>query len=144
MVTCPEYASVMRVNECPVKLTVDLIGGKWKTLILYYLKRGPQRTGVLQQRIEGVSKKMLTQQLRELERDGLIRRKNYAEMPPKVEYALTPHGETLKPILGLMAAWGARHRARYAPAFSVGETHLQSEEKLAQKQKKGRLFGLPR
>src|SRR5260370_725924 len=72
LVTYSQYASVMRENECPVKLTVDLIGGKWKTLILYYLKRGPQRTGVLQQRIEGVSKKMLTQQLRELERDGLI------------------------------------------------------------------------
>jgi DNA-binding HxlR family transcriptional regulator len=104
----------MRENECPVKLTVDLIGGKWKTLILYYLKRGPKRTGVLQQRIEGVSKKMLTQQLRELERDGLIKRKDYGEVPPRVEYALTPHGETLRPILGLMAAWGARHRARYA------------------------------
>jgi DNA-binding HxlR family transcriptional regulator len=103
----------MRENECPVKLTVDLIGGKWKTLILYYLKRGPQRTGVLQQRIEGVSKKMLTQQLRELERDGLIQRKDYAEVPPRVEYLLTPHGETLKPILRLMAAWGARHRVRY-------------------------------
>ncbi|HEY1947904.1 MAG TPA: helix-turn-helix domain-containing protein [Bryobacteraceae bacterium] len=106
----------MRENECPVKLTVDLIGGKWKTLILYYLKRGPQRTGVLQQRIEGVSKKMLTQQLRALERDGLIKRKDYAEVPPRVEYALTPHGETLKPILGLMAAWGARHRVRYTRA----------------------------
>ena len=116
MVTCPQYPSVMRENECPVKLTVDLIGGKWKTLILYYLKRGPQRTGVLQQRIEGVSKKMLTQQLRELERDGLIRRKDYAEMPPRVEYALTGHGETLKPILALMAAWGARHRVRYGRA----------------------------
>ena len=103
----------MRANECPVKLTVDLIGGKWKTLILYYLKRGPQRTGVLQQRVEGVSKKMLTQQLRELERDGLIQRTDYAQVPPKVEYSLTLHGETLKPILGLMAAWGTRHRARY-------------------------------
>jgi len=109
----------MRENECPVKLTVDLIGGKWKTLILYYLKRGPQRTGVLQRRIEGVSKKMLTQQLRELERDGLIQRKDYAEVPPRVEYALTPHGETLKPILALMAAWGARHRTKYAHTASA-------------------------
>lgn len=111
MVTGAQYAFGMRANECPVKWTLDLIEGKWKTLILYYLKRGPQRTGVLQRRIEGVSKKMLTQQLRELERDGLVRRKDYVEKPPRVEYALTPHGETLKPILGLMAAWGARHRA---------------------------------
>jgi DNA-binding HxlR family transcriptional regulator len=103
----------MSEHECPVKLTVDIIGGKWKTLILYFLKPGPQRTGVLQQRIVGVSKKMLTQQLRELERDGLIARKDYQEVPPRVEYSLTRHGETLKPILGLMAAWGSKHRARY-------------------------------
>jgi|SRR5580700_7926022 DNA-binding HxlR family transcriptional regulator len=103
----------MSEYECPVKLTVDLIGGKWKTLILYFPKEGSQRTGVLQQRIIGVSKKMLTQQLRELERDGLIERKDYQEVPPKVEYSLTRHGETLKPILRLMAAWGAKHRRRY-------------------------------
>jgi DNA-binding HxlR family transcriptional regulator len=129
LVTGSQYASVMRENECPVKLTVDLIGGKWKTLILYYLKRGPQRTGALQQRIEGVSKKMLTQQLRALERDGLIKRKDYAEVPPRVEYALTPHGETLKPILGLMAAWGTRHRARYTratPELSVAHKRAGS------------------
>ena len=102
----------MRADECPVKWTVDLIGGKWKPLILYCLKRGPQRIGVLQRRIEGVSKKMLAQQLRELERVGLIERKDYAEVPPRVEYALTPLGETLKPLLGLMATWGALHRAR--------------------------------
>ncbi len=121
----------MRENECPVKLTVDLIGGKWKTLILYYLKRGPQRTGVLQQRIDGVSKKMLTQQLRELERDGLIVRKDYREVPPRVEYALSAHGETLKPILALMAAWGTRHRARYAgstPRLTV-EPKLQGRNR---------------
>jgi DNA-binding HxlR family transcriptional regulator len=103
----------MSEYECPVKLTVDLIGGKWKTLILHFLKGGSQRTGALQQRIVGVSKKMLTQQLRELERDGLIERRDYREVPPRVEYSLTKHGETLKPILGLMAAWGAKHRKSY-------------------------------
>jgi DNA-binding HxlR family transcriptional regulator len=113
LVTGRLYAFVTRESECPVKLTVDLIGGKWKTLILYYLMRGPQRTGVLLQRISGVSKKMLTQRLRKLERGGLIQRNDYAEVPPRVEYALTPHGESLKPILGVMAAWGARHQAKY-------------------------------
>ncbi|MBV9036102.1 MAG: helix-turn-helix transcriptional regulator [Acidobacteriaceae bacterium] len=103
----------MSEHECPVKLTVDIIGGKWKTLILYFLKGGPQRTGALQQRIIGISKKMLTQQLREMQRDGLIERKDYGEVPPRVEYSLTHHGETLKPILELMAAWGAEHRRRY-------------------------------
>ena len=103
----------MSERECPVKLTVDLIGGKWKTLVLYFLKGGPQRTGVLHQCIIGISKKVLTQQLRELERDGLVERKDYREVPPRVEYSLTRHGETLKPILELMAAWGVKHRARY-------------------------------
>ena len=103
----------MSERECPVKLTVNIIGGKWKTLILYFLKSGPQRTGALHQRIIGISKKMLTQQLREMQRDGLIERKDYGEMPPRVEYSLTKHGETLKPLLGLMATWGAKHRARY-------------------------------
>ena len=103
----------MSERECPVKLTVDIIGGKWKTLILYFLKGGPQRTGALHQRIIGISKKMLTQQLREMQRDGLIERKDYGEAPPRVEYSLTKHGETLKPLLELMAVWGAKHRVRY-------------------------------
>ncbi len=103
----------MNEHECPVKLTVDIIGGKWKTLILYFLKSGPQRTGALHGRIVGISKKMLAQQLREMQRDGLIERRDYGEAPPRVEYSLTKHGETLKPILGLMAAWGEKHRRKY-------------------------------
>ena len=112
----------MSERECPVKLTVDIIGGKWKTLILYFLKGGPQRTGALHQRIIGISKKMLTQQLREMQRDGLIERRDYREVPPRVEYSLTKHGETLKPLLGLMAAWGAKHRAKYGrmPSKTTG------------------------
>ena len=108
----------MSESECPVKLTVDMIGGKWKTLILYFLKGGPQRTGSLQQHIVGVSKKMLTQQLKELEHDGLIERKDYHQVPPKVEYSLTAHGETLKPILAMMASWGSKHRSRYGRVAS--------------------------
>ncbi len=110
----------MSERECPVKLTVDIIGGKWKTLILYFLKSGPQRTGALHQRIIGISKKMLTQQLREMQRDGLIERRDYGEVPPRVEYSLTKHGETLKPLLGLMAAWGTKHRVRYGRMPSEG------------------------
>jgi DNA-binding HxlR family transcriptional regulator len=99
--------------DCPVKLTAHIIGGKWKPLILFYLEGGTRRFGELGKLIPGMTKKMLTQHLRELERDGLVHRKVYAVVPPKVEYTLTQHGKSLKPILELMSAWGAKHRARY-------------------------------
>jgi DNA-binding HxlR family transcriptional regulator len=98
---------------CPVKLTTDVIGGKWKPLILFYLEHGTKRFGELRKMIPGMTKKMLTQHLRDLERDEIVRRKVYAVVPPKVEYSLTKHGESLKPILKLMSAWGNRHRKRY-------------------------------
>jgi DNA-binding HxlR family transcriptional regulator len=98
---------------CPVKLTTDVIGGKWKPLILFYLESGTKRFGELRKLIPGMTKKMLTQHLRDLERDEVIRRKVYAVVPPKVEYSLTRHGESLKPILRLMSAWGVKHRKRY-------------------------------
>ena len=98
---------------CPVKLTTDIIGGKWKPLILFYLEGGTRRFGELQKLIPGLTKKMLTQHLRELERDEVVHRKVYAVVPPKVEYSLTRHGESLNPILKLMSAWGTKHRARY-------------------------------
>jgi len=103
----------MESFQCSVKLTADIIGGKWKPLILFYLESGTKRFSQLQRLIPGMTKKMLTQHLRELERDEIIRRKVYAEVPPRVEYSLTKHGESLKPILKLMSAWGTRHRARY-------------------------------
>lgn len=98
---------------CAVKLTTDIIGGKWKPLILYFLEGHTRRFSELQRLIPGMTKKMLTQHLRELERDEIIRRKVYAEVPPRVEYSLSKHGESLKPILKAMSAWGHRHRARY-------------------------------
>jgi len=98
---------------CPVNLTADIIGGKWKPLIIFYLESGTLRFGQLQKLIPGMTKKMLTQHLRELERDGIINRKVYAVVPPKVEYSLTKHGCSLKPILKQMSAWGTKHRARY-------------------------------
>jgi DNA-binding HxlR family transcriptional regulator len=101
---------------CPVKLTTDIIGGKWKPLILFYLEGRTRRFSELKRLIPQLTKKMLTQHLRELERDEIIRRKVYPEVPPRVEYSLTRHGETLKPILKLMSAWGNRHRARYGLA----------------------------
>jgi DNA-binding HxlR family transcriptional regulator len=99
--------------NCPVKLTASIIGGKWKPPLLFHLEGRTRRFCELQRLIPGLTKKMLTQHLRELERDGIVHRKVYAEVPPRVEYSLTRHGESLKPILKLMSAWGNRHRARY-------------------------------
>ncbi|MBZ5570929.1 MAG: helix-turn-helix transcriptional regulator [Acidobacteriia bacterium] len=109
---------------CPVKLTADIIGGKWKPMILFYLEGGTLRFGQLQKRIPGMTKKMLTQHLRELEHDGIIHRKVYAIVPPKVEYSLTKHGESLKPILKLMSAWGTKHRARYG----TPKSHVRAQK----------------
>ena len=109
---------------CPVKLTTDIIGGKWKPLILFYSEGRTRRFSELKRLIPQLTKKMLTQHLRELERDEIIRRKVYPEVPPRVEYSLTRHGETLKPILKLMSAWGTKHRARYG----LAKAHTRHEE----------------
>jgi len=104
----------MKIDEfnCPVKATMEIIGGKWKPIILYYLKDGTQRFGELQRLIPNITKKMLTQQLRELERDKIIERKVFHQVPPKVEYSLSKYGKSLKPVLELMANWGTAHRAK--------------------------------
>lgn len=106
----------MRIDEtnCPVKATMEIIGGKWKPVILYYLKDGVKRFGELQRCIPHATKKMLTQQLRELEKDGIVKRKVFKVVPPKVEYSLTEYGDTLRPILELMADWGINHRSKNA------------------------------
>ncbi|WP_346887466.1 helix-turn-helix domain-containing protein [Clostridium sp. UBA1056] len=97
-------------KSCPIEHTVDLIGHKWKVLILRNLmNNGIQRFNELNKGIEGISQKMLTQQLRQMETDGLIRRKIYPEVPPKVEYSLTELGQTLKPVLDVMSHWGTEH-----------------------------------
>jgi len=99
-------------KDCPVRTTMGIIGGKWKPIILYYVKSlGVCRFGELQRYIPHITKKMLTQQLRELERDGIIRRKVFPQVPPRVDYSLTKEGKTLEPILNSMAEWGAKHRA---------------------------------
>jgi DNA-binding HxlR family transcriptional regulator len=99
----------MNYNDCPVTRTLEIMGGKWKPIILHYLAEGPRRSGELARLIPRASAKMLTQQLRELERDRLIRRKVYREVPPRVEYSLSPLGESLRPIMLAMCAWGVAH-----------------------------------
>ena len=103
----------MTIDECPVKWTTDLIGGKWKPLILYYLTDGPQRYGELLRLVPGISKKMLTQQVRELERADLVARRVHPGIALKVEYSLSAHGRTLKPVLEAMAEWGTAHKKKH-------------------------------
>lgn len=99
--------------HCPVEATLDVIGGKWKVVILYHLTQdGTHRFAVLRRKIPGVSERMLTQQLRELEDDGIVHREVYPEVPPKVEYSLTDYGRTLRPITEVMCEWGQRHMRR--------------------------------
>jgi len=100
-------------GDCPVQLTAEVIGGKWKPLILFYLEDRTRRFSELQRLIPGSTKKMLTKHLRELERDDVIHRQVFAQVPPRVQYSLTRHGQSLRPILRLMSAWGQRHRSRY-------------------------------
>jgi len=91
---------------CPIVSTLNTIGGKWKPMILHMLSGGTMRFGKLKKNIPPISQKMLTQQLRELELDGIVRREIYPEVPPRVEYSLTERGTTLKPILDALYEWG--------------------------------------
>lgn len=97
---------------CEVETTLKVIGGRWKVLIIRELIAGVKRFGELQRALNGITQKMLTQQLRELEEDGIIHREVYPQIPPKVEYSLTPLGESLKPILYAMHEWGIQHSAQ--------------------------------
>ncbi|MEM9997319.1 MAG: helix-turn-helix domain-containing protein [Bacteroidota bacterium] len=94
---------------CPVTAVVDLVGGKWKIPILWQLGQGTLRFGELRRALPGISEKMLAQQLGQLTEDELVARTAYAEIPPRVEYALTPLGQSLVPALNALAAWGAAH-----------------------------------
>lgn len=97
--------------ECStIKVSLDVMGGKWKPLILYLLQKETLRFSELQKKIDNITQKMLAQQLRELEADGVVNRKVYPEVPPKVEYSLTKHGKTLIPMLLTMEKWGREHR----------------------------------
>lgn len=95
---------------CPVATTVQLIGSKWKLLILRNLRMRPWRFNELRRDLEGVSQKVLTDSLRAMEDDGIITRTVYPEVPPRVEYALSPLGESIGPILDAMAKWGEEYK----------------------------------
>jgi DNA-binding HxlR family transcriptional regulator len=109
-------------SYCPVETTLHVISGRWKTVILFHLFDGTKRFSELLRSMGGITQKMLTQQLREMERDGVVRRRVYPQVPPKVEYSLTPLGHSLRPVVEAMCRWGQRHnqvtarrRARLQP-----------------------------
>jgi DNA-binding HxlR family transcriptional regulator len=95
--------------SCGLDATLRVIAGKWKPLILYFLLQGPNRYGELKRAVRGVSDKVLIQQLKELEADGVVIRTDYKEVPPRVDYALTPLGRTLAEALEPLCAWGTAH-----------------------------------
>ncbi|MBB6215925.1 DNA-binding HxlR family transcriptional regulator [Anaerosolibacter carboniphilus] len=96
-----------KIYTCTFEITIDLIGGKWKPLIIWHLgSKGTQRFSELKKLLPQITQKMLTQQLRELETDNLVIRKVYPQVPPKVEYSLSELGKTLMPILSMMCDWG--------------------------------------
>lgn len=94
-----------RQYRCPVEVAMDVVSGKWKCLVLWHLHDGPKRYKELERIVSGVSPKMLTQQLKEMERDGLLSRAVYPEVPPRVEYSLTELGHSTFPILEMMQSW---------------------------------------
>jgi DNA-binding HxlR family transcriptional regulator len=100
----------MRLSECPVRATIDVIEGKWKPIVVNALKEGTLRFGQLRRHAPEATKKVLTEQLRELEADQIIARKTFGQRWERVEYSLTPYGRTLVPVLTLMAKWGNTHK----------------------------------
>jgi DNA-binding HxlR family transcriptional regulator len=104
----------MNAEECSVRAALSVIGGKWKPVIARYLMLGTRRFGELRKLMPDVTQKMLTQQLRELERDGIVARKVHQQVPPKVEYSLTSYGKTLRPLLHALCKWGEKHRLKVA------------------------------
>lgn len=106
-------------EPCPMREVLDRVGDKWSVLVVMCLSEGTQRFGQLRRRIEGISQRMLTETLRGLERDGLVRRAVFATVPVRVEYTLTPMGETLIEPLSALAAWAVRYRAPIAAARVV-------------------------
>jgi len=102
-----EILNVLGSDECGIEYTLSKMGGKWKPLIVWFLaKNGTKRYGEIRRFIPSVTNKMLSQQLKELAKDGLVKRKDFKTIPPKVEYTITEEGLTLVPILDLMCAWG--------------------------------------
>ncbi|MGL4967599.1 MAG: winged helix-turn-helix transcriptional regulator [Inquilinus sp.] len=123
----PPRDQARRSYGCAVEVTLAVMGGKWKPVILYQLLEGPRRFGELRKHFGGVSQRSLTLQLRELETDGIVHRQVFAEVPPRVEYSLTEYGRTLAPVLDAMKAWGQSFRDRVERTAAAADTRLPAE-----------------
>ncbi|MGO4172131.1 winged helix-turn-helix transcriptional regulator [Bosea sp. TAF32] len=115
----PRFKEPYSSAACPVEATLGLIGGKWKGIALYHLMGGTLRFSEIRRRVPGVTQRMLTTQLRELEVDGLIVRVVYPEVPPRVEYSLSAKGRTLEPVIVALKAWGEAHACSSQPRTAV-------------------------
>ena len=105
-------SKTIQPEKCPVETSIDVLAGKWKILILWYLLSETKRFSELQKLMPTITQKMLIQKLRELERDEIVHREVYPVVPPKVEYSLTPYGQSLKPILKSLYLWGEIHKEK--------------------------------
>ena len=119
--------------HCALDVTMDFIGGKWKSIVLWYLRKEAKRFSELNRHILGITEKMLSMQLRELEKDGLVSRKVFAEVPPRVEYTLTKEGRTLLPLLEELAKWGRYMGGKFGSIEEVKGT--RSKKSAAPKKK---------
>lgn len=108
--------------HCHVESAIAVVGGKWKAWILWHLYDGVRRYGELRRLTPGITGKMLTQHLRELERDGVVERKVFIQKVPKVEYSFTNHGETLRPVLKELCLWGGKHAEHLAGTRKRGKS----------------------
>lgn len=108
-----------RVFHCAMDITMGYIGGKWKAIVLWYLRKDAKRFSELKRLIPGITEKMLSLQLKQLEKDGIIKRKIYAEVPPRVEYSLSEEGKSLKPVLEEIASWGRYMGKKYGKTEEV-------------------------
>lgn len=98
--------------RCDVEATLSVVGGKWKLPLIWFLREGPRRFSACRRQFPEISQKVLTQQLREMEADGVVHREVFRQVPPRVEYALTPFGQSLAPVLDALDAWGQGHGKR--------------------------------
>ena len=128
-----------QVYHCALDVTMELVGGKWKTIVLWYLRKEKKRFSELRRLIPGITEKMLSMQLRQLEKDGFISRTVHPEVPPRVEYALTPLGRTLLPLLEEIAKWGRRMGKKFG---SVEKVERPVKGKKKKKNKAQKLMGV--
>jgi DNA-binding HxlR family transcriptional regulator len=126
-----------KIYNCPVEATIDVIGGKWKPLILWWLHQRTHRFAELRRLMPGITEKMLTQQLRELEADGIVHRRIYPTVPPKVEYSLTEYGGSLKRALQAICDWGRIHMERINAVEKAPSSVIEREDKEKIRGRKG-------